>query len=857
MELQTQDTPRQRSNSTAESAAFSLPEASTSASVPILRFPRPQGSKYLANWVSNSSPDILQPPIMSDAGSLADSAYEIINSTDSESQDGRLTESTGSLEAPQPDDVHSLDGSENHYDSETDDDESVHSSRASSIRYADEALENPSTQVSTNNFQYGLPAQGSDEILQSIEFQEEDDNGAAYLGKVSVKHAIRELAEEETATVAGLMGISEPPKRLVITIRQTMSPAHLSTKEPLRLLYVGSPEARKPIVLKVSTALWASPKIDASGEDSFNRDGVYNIVPISSFGPAPELELMEASNYQIKVEHCTDAEAVTHEGLSFVDDTMYSIIVDHETKFTSFFSPTGSVVQPRWTLPHIAIFYCANDDDDKAKQTRRDAWKFMNRHGVPSIFICESQSFLKSPGTSWTDLVNPHAVHMCLESRDPEKRIEPHRFPIDLTSFTNIDARQMNRNLAYLTGLSEPLDNSPALEGVESKPSKTLMERFDDTKRWAQNLSGAQVIEAVENNRWAMAFAVPLLMSLLASLWLSAFGGAQLAAGPLSTQIAPLTGDLGRSTATCASPYTPTSRAATTSTTTVVINVTSTKTVQISHAQPSVSSLAAALSYAGFHSERPSVEPETKKAHCSVHIQSPTEILVALSSGSKASWLAKGAIDIDVHRGEELVKTKLSSVDEGILVELAPKDAYGAFNVTVITTRKPKINETFEVDFGRPVMVETFEAGLLLLQDIAKAVSTTANEAVHLVEDSCVPAAAGIAKLRGEAASIFEHVLDAGKAVQSQAGETVNRVKHSLTPNEMIHFIKETKNNLSQNIKTAKEIRGDVNFSILRAQISSKLWWLKVQGKMQEYADYKRNASRYLTEQHALLTQGR
>src|SRR3569833_929788 len=63
---------------------------SLSASVPTLRFPRPEGSQRLANWVSSSSPniDIMKAPSVSDADSLADSTYSIIASLDGASQAG-------------------------------------------------------------------------------------------------------------------------------------------------------------------------------------------------------------------------------------------------------------------------------------------------------------------------------------------------------------------------------------------------------------------------------------------------------------------------------------------------------------------------------------------------------------------------------------------------------------------------------------------------------------------------------------------------------------------------------------------------------------------------------------------------
>src|SRR3569833_424855 len=64
--------------------------ASSSASVPTLRFPLPEGSQRLANWDTSSTPinDIMMSPRVSDADCMADSTYSIIDSFDGESQDG-------------------------------------------------------------------------------------------------------------------------------------------------------------------------------------------------------------------------------------------------------------------------------------------------------------------------------------------------------------------------------------------------------------------------------------------------------------------------------------------------------------------------------------------------------------------------------------------------------------------------------------------------------------------------------------------------------------------------------------------------------------------------------------------------
>lgn len=813
------------------------PREQLSASLPILRFPKPQGSQHLANWVSNSLPNVLEPSNMSDSGPFADSAYEIINGTDSESQDGRLTESTDSLSVAQPDDVHSLDGSETRYDSDSDE-ESDHSSHASSIRYADQALQNPSTQLPTSSLDYGSTTEESGVVVPSIEFQEEDSDEPVLPERITVNHAVREFSEEESSAVARSLGLPDAPKRLVATIRQTMSQACLSLQEPFRLLYVGRPDAQRSIVLKICSAIWASPKVGTKDQDHFNRhrDGVYNIVPISSFGPSPELDLMEASHYQIKVEHCTSAEEVALEGSSSPGNAVYSITIEHDRTYMSVFRPGGgSVVRPFWELPDIAIFYCAENDDAEAERTRNAAWAVMDRHAVPSIFISERHDFTKQPASCWAEYIDEDTVHLSLESRDPERPMAPQRFPIDYASFADIDVRQMNRNLAYLTGLSEPAEPI-----IETKMYRSEMLELSSLER--RGVLGVldTVHKALMNMpvRWfILALVAPILMSLTASLFATVF--------PSSPRPDSASWVLNSAYSNCQSPPSshPTlgataasqTTSVATSTTTVVINVTSTKTVQVSHAKPSTSTLASALSFAGLLSDRPSAAPvdseskrppvcSPKKTTCSVQIHSPTELLVAVPGRNKAVWLAHGAINIEVHRGDEYLKTKISSVDEGVLVELPPKDAYGVLNVSVVTTRRPKINETFEVDFGKTPVAEAFEAGLRLLRHTVKKLSAGVNEASRLVEDKYAPA--------------IEQTLE------TALGHTVDTLNRA-TNNAREHIVR--------HLKSAERLRKEADLSILQAQIASRLWWLKMQGKSEEHAEYHRKASQFLkTKQEKL-----
>lgn len=804
------------------------------------------------------------PTTLSDDGNMGDSAYELINSTDGESQDDRMTESISSLDYPRTDDVQSLSGSVNDYHTDTDtDEEAEHHSSASSIRFAEQALDNPSSQLPSHSLEF-RPTPEASILPQSIEFLEagEDKDGPVYLEKISVKHTIREFSEEETATIAKDMGLSEAPKRLVATIRQTMSQGCLSTREPLRVLYSGSPVAQKDIIYKLSSAIWASGTIDGRGKVAYrNTDGIYNIVPISSFGSTkmPEIELMESSGYQIRIEHCTSADEIIIEGSSFPGDTVYSITIDQERTYRSLFSPSGSIIQPKWTLPHIAIFFITENDDEQAEQTRNFAWEFMSRHGVPSIFISNSQTFKKPLTGRWRDFVDQHAVHLCLESRDPERPVLSQRLPIDLTSFLNIDARQMNRNVTYLTGLSDSNHQlQEEKDGFLATTKDTLVPAEQTTHESMLGESStflcksrACVRDYIDaNQQWLVPLAMAILGGFLAMV-LTALPFADQVSSP-QPRVASTNSLALVSTARSAIPTLPVS----TATTTIIINVTSTKTVNIQHADASASTLASALSFAGFLSDKASTgtsEPEARKTVCSVELYGSNEILVRIPSGGKATWLARGAIDIDVFRGEEHVKSKLSSIDEGILVEINKKDAYGVLNVSVITTRKPKINETFEVNFGKPVVVEAFEAGILVLQDMADRVVHTADEAVNIVEGACIPAIAAMAeKLRGDAASLLGHMKGAGQAAQSLS----QRVTDDANPQKVARLLKDAQKHVSDQFLSL-DVRGNAELAVLKAQIASKLWWLRMQGKTKEHTNYEQRASEFLKKKSDEFTKSR
>lgn len=842
-------------------------DAPVSRSVPTLRFPRPQGNQRLANWVSSSSPDIMASPHSGDDdASLSDSTFEIIprDSTDEGSLDSRagsMSESFSELDRyPHAEEVQVLPSGEDtmsnsvgstfESDSESDSDsepedegrpeESLLSVRAEGSAHsdedADELLRESFTQAS-------IPTAFSPGSTGSIEFIEPEDVDV-HIDKISVKHTIGEYNEGEAPMLLQGLNLTEGPRRLCATIRQTMSQRCLSTQEALRVLYLGNEDMKGEIILKISRAITCSSSVDYNESKILRRntEGVYNIVPVT-FGDAKDrdVELMEASAFQIKVDTCVGADKLPIEGTFFRDDIIYSVAVDggnggEKYKSVPAGGPEGAVVLPAWSPPHVAVIYCSEADGAEMMSTQRVLSEFCKRHAIPCLFISE-HSALKCPiFGQWRNYTNEHAVHLSLESRESKSREASwpeQRYPIDLPSFLNIDNRQMNQNLAYLTGLQE---SAQVVEkkvkfanfmypGPEDSPDHTSK----DWKAYAEKL--------IEDYRF-----FPLLCSMAVALLAIVFAGLFKVITPTAI------GDPAAYRGLNVLPET--TAGITTATATVTVSHTSTKTVKFATAEtPAFGGLLSDIAHTV------SSEPSPKDSVCTVEMYSGNEILLKLPSGTKTSWLAKGAIEVDVFRGNSPVKSKLSSIDEGILVEINERDAHGVVNVSIVTSRKPKINETFAIDFGTSFFTGALEAMKGTFGEVAQVFVDKANDAAKLVEDKYGSSLASTGEsVKNEAASWWEAIKDASQAAHAFSSERIGQLedlfKDSLRAEDMRSYLDSARQSLSEKqarvLEDAANIRHDADLAILKAQITSKLWWLKAQGKSEEHDEYERQARMFL-----------
>ncbi|KAG8161703.1 hypothetical protein KVR01_008690 [Diaporthe batatas] len=811
------------------------------------------------------------PHTRDDDGSLSDSTFEIIprDSTDEGSVDSRsMSESFSELDRyPNVEEVQVLPGGEDtmsnsvgstfESDSEPEDENPVGESQLSvraegsarSDHDADELLRESFTQAS-------VPTVFSPASTGSIEFIEPEEVDVR-IDKISVKHTIREYNEWEATDLLHGLELTEVPRRLCATIRQTMSQKCLSTREVFRVLYLGDEAMKGEIILKISRAITCSSSVDHNETKMLrkNTEGVYNIVPIT-FGDDKhrDVELMEASAFQIKVDTCKGVDKLPIEGTFFRDDIIYSVTLDggsggEKYKSVPAGGPEGAAILPTWNPSHMAVIYCSEADDAEMASTQELLWEFCRRHSIPCLFISQ-HSALKSPIFGrWRNYTDEHAVHLSLESRESKARESTwpeQRFPIDLTSFLNIDNRQMNQNLAYLTGLQEPSQvmerkKTPRADfarGFLRGGRKNLPEH--ESKGWKG--CAEKLIE--DYSRY-----FPLLCSMAVILLAVVFAG-------LFKFITPTT--ISDSAAYPGLSVLPeTTVGMTTATATVTISHISTKTVKLTTTETP--------SFGGFLSDiahTVSSEPSPRDSVCTVEMYSSNEILLKLPSGTKTSWLAKGAIEVDVFRGNSPVKSKLSSIDEGILVEINQRDAHGVVNVSIVTSRKPKINETFAIDFGTSFFTGALEAARGTFEEVTHMFVDKANDAAKLFGDKYGPALASTGEnVKNEALSWWDAVKDISQAAHAfsseQVGHLEGRLKDSLRAEGLRSHLESARQSLAEKqtrvLEDAAKIRHDADLAILKAQITSKLWWLKAQGKLEEHDEYERQARLFVKKRQDAL----
>lgn len=632
--------------------------------------------------------------------SLGDSSYDFVDdrstaTTDDEDQDA-MTESITSS------DGHDFDHPDNRQlqgrsgDSRA---QSSHSHRSNNSSDQDTHSESdPPSSRHKSDLQAmtdQIPLERLHEQQEAIEFVEPSVTNLNFSKPIEVSHTLMVKDGQDAPVSNFYLNI---PKRgsgkVAVTVRQSMASRGFQLRgRPYKMLYVGDSSMRDVIVQKIATALAASLNDNSSTNSEKTRPSRFNVVPISAFGEetSPEVVLVDSSGLEMSVEECSFASFARNES---GNDTIRMQLSDG-SQVVSSWSGSKFVISNDWRTPDIAVICLSERDSVGVKQTRLIARSFMSRHAVQTIAVSEASHWDPPADAITLDYLTPH-IH--LESMEPmglNHSQTVRRLPIDLATFLSIDAGQMNRNLACLDAARGSTQGSA--------PSKVAKFRGSSHDRLSfQEIYDAFVTDIRKNglkglNRYEyMAGFVVMLMSVLGMVVVG-FG---------------LTGVLGASRVSNSRVF-PTHVASNpalsvstlTIATTLPLSLPSTSALAASLASSTparvspVRSLSTDIDIASFLLDAYALAPN-KSEQFKVHVLGDCHIVLRpphwFSKMKKAPKLL-----FKITRGDKTLDHQISTLFDGVYALQIPReDSYGVLNVAVWTESKPKIKESFEVDFG-------------------------------------------------------------------------------------------------------------------------------------------------------------
>lgn len=646
------------------------------------------------------------------SSSLGDSTYDFLDDKSAYTTDdedvSNLTESTTSNDAHDSD-IPAIEQSQN----------TAHTVRpshnAASPNQDDAAIEEDDQRI-------------NDDDHPDIKLDEPLRFSASVARSVEGSHTLRIFDELEVKEIKNIVGTQAPLSQLKATVRQTMASNTMSLRGLFKILYIGDNAAKDTIVQKIGSALTASlgsstSRLEMPGSSRFS------VVPISSFGEtrAPEVLLVDSLGVEIKVDHCVSATFArkedSNDSISLrLSNGMLLISTwsSHESKFII------SADSPGWELPQLAVFYLSDTETMEAKQTRRFARSFLSRHKVSCLVITQSQLWSRSIEAMTLDHLTPH---LCLETSGLDN-VRPRvikRLPIDLATFINLDAVQINRNLACLAEVSFSAETKFKDLSVQKDDNVKRELIADETGRCSMEAAGTKYsgwvdsilekIHSLVESPISALFLLTLAFSCLGMVPYFAYSGSAISNAPVFQPV-------------------PTSslqhmRTAAKSNAVQVESALASHLASTAPMRAALPSLEAAshanTDLASFLLDSHALTPNNS-ARFKIHVVGDRHVVLR-----PPHWFMRyrkaPKLVFNITRKDRSVEHELSMLFDGVYaLKISHEDAHGLLDVSVRTTSKPKISETFQVDFGNSwLRIDGWK-------DIARTVSDSIRKDLQLVQ---------------------------------------------------------------------------------------------------------------------------
>lgn len=586
---------------------------------------------------------------------------------------------------------------------------------------------------------------------------------------------------------------------LMWKIKQQMSTSNLNLDKPYRVMYLGPPEVKQRIMHKIGSALFESvPQTTGTSDMESSR---VTVVPLSAFGPDREVALLASVGLDISIEEWTSDSPMRDR----LGKGPLKVLVNNRQSVRSNWNPRNSrfELSDGYNLPDLAIIFIPTKSATKESESRFVIHSFLRRHAVPTLNIISSMDWQTSMSRDSIDVRMPHFLVETTESH----KIVTH-MPIDLDTFLDIDALQMNRNLASL----KPVTSAATMS---SSASISLVFRGEVEKAY----------QFVKRHPWSVPPIKILAMALLllvAAKYLIASNGAQLFS--LDGLGTPFGAPVNRhpEVASMARKNAPTAA-----------------TAPEIIPPPSIAKMDLA-STKSKHSDLAALFPDSmllpnKSEKFMVHVIGEGHVIMRSPRWFSASKKMP-SLNFQLKRQHKSLDYEFSAPFDGVYVLKVPReDAHGLVAISVWTVKKPKVNETFQVDFGTPWLKS---AGW---QAAAQVVSEQVQEEFHSAHASL--------------SRVFDHTREEVRTFiqdTAKAAESVIKEVEAVGSASLDQTFRTTDLMLAR----SKELSNRLTDAIHRHRLTSDpLARLKHAQIREDISTYTRHISKVLSEQAEALTQ--
>lgn len=226
------------------------------------------------------------------------------------------------------------------------------------------------------------------------------------------------------------------------------------------------------------------------------------------------------------------------------------------------------------------------------------------------------------------------------------------------------------------------------------------------------------------------------------------------------------------------------------------------------------------------------------------------DVLIHVAQDVRDTWLSKNCLNVTVLRSTQHLDFTLSPTADGILVKFPRREAYGVVNLAIRSRCRPKTEKAIKVHFGKGIIVDAFERTKSLAQDLSDLVPVAAHEA-----ERCL---AGAKRVFGSASETFSYAWLVGTEkvqdllINGNMGgtESVTAAASSLwkQTSAAVNDAVVKSGAYDKSVDALRRSQTMLSLGLLDAQVSARMWWLKVQGKDDEYLAYAGKAQAYLQQ---------